>query len=144
MLPWKADHSFVLQLRLVEEASLLRSLSWTLMVIPHLFICYHGLLWQCFPVLGLLNVLRLGPRPNIYINTYYWAHHPYNSPSKFSSLAHWEEMRISILPQLPRAYHTLPLSAQVHFLTAQRTLLTIRHPRCPFIKFMWLHVPQVL
>ena len=30
------------------------------------------------------------------------------------------------------------------FLIAQRTLLTLWHPRCTFIKFLWLHVPHVL
>ena len=69
---------------------------------------------------------------------------PYNNISKFSSLAFREEMRISILSQLPRVYHTSPLSTQVLFLTSQCTLLMLRHPRRTFIKFLRLHVPHVL
>ena len=45
-------------------------------------------------------------------------------------------------PQPPRTYHTSPLSVQA-FLTAQRMLLTPRHPRRAFIKFLRLHVPHV-
>ena len=75
---------------------------------------------------------------------YYWAHHPYNNISKFSYLAFREEMRISILSQLLRVYHTSPLSTQVLFLTSQCTLLMLRHPRRTFIKFLRLHVPHVL
>ena len=51
-----------------------------------------GLLWPNFtslltnmdsydnvlPVFRLFNIIGLSPRPNIYLNTYYWAYHPNN------------------------------------------------------------------
>jgi len=42
------------------------------------------------PILGLLNVLGLGPLPNIYIDTFYWAYHPYNNNNNnFNNLKVW-------------------------------------------------------
>ena len=45
----------------------------------------------------------------LYTDIYYWAYHPYNSPSNFSSLAPQEEKRISMSFQLPRFYHASSL-----------------------------------
>ena len=39
--------------------------------------------------------------------------------------------------------HIIPICAGI-FLTTQRTLLTLQHLRCAFIKLLQLHVPQVL
>ena len=79
MLLWTADHTFGPRLCSIKDAFILGPPSWTLITKPHLFIHYYELPWQCLSVLGLLNVIGLSPRHNIYIDTYYWAYHSYNN-----------------------------------------------------------------
>ena len=68
MFPWMADHHFEPRLWLVNEAFILGLPLWALMTKTNFFIYHHKLPWQCLLLLRQLHVLRLGPRPNIYID----------------------------------------------------------------------------
>ena len=85
-LPWMADHTFGPRLCLAMHSSTdhLLGLLWPNLTSSLTNTDSH---YSVLQVLGLINVLRLGPQPNIYINTYYWTHHPYNMNGPFKRLS---------------------------------------------------------
>ena len=68
-------------------------LPWTILGVAligfHFFSYSHRPFWKCLPVLGLFNVLGLGPWPNIYIDMGSLTFHHYNTNSNNFRIWHF-------------------------------------------------------